>query len=393
MHFETAPAPRGASLAPARRSPVKTVRRDAATAALALVLAVFGATAPGISRAADAPAGSPRLVVDPPSHMTGEVARDAVVERTFVLSNAGTAPLKIQNIATTMNVELSSRPTEIAPGEKVSITASVDLMREKVAAILKQIEIQSNDPERPTLVLDLKILAVEYVKPKPDRARWISVQQEMDGTISSVLLSQDGKPFRILGHSTPPPGIDVVITPAPAPTDGAATEASSGPAAAAAAETGRPADPNAPSLAWKVAMTLRKNAPIGAITGSLILDVDHPLQKKVPIPLSGFMRPVIAVTPHELTLGELPAASTRVLEFFVRNFATEPIHVRKVEHALAGFGEATIEPIELGRRYKVKVPMDLSKAAPGPLRGSLRIYTDSRKVPFYSVPVDGVVTP
>jgi hypothetical protein len=273
-------------------------------------------------------------------------------------------------------MEIAERPQRIEPAGRFLLKVSVPLLRDPATGLRKQLEIQSNDPARPTLPLEMRIRSVEFVRPKPDKARWISVQQEMDGKISSVLVADDGAPFRILGISDPPAGIDVKYRHA-APQPGA-TNVPGG-------------DPSAPNTAWQVDMVLAKDAPVGAIAGRLDIRTDHPKQKIVPIPLSGFMRPVLAVTPYEVKLGEVPAATTKLHDFFVRNFATDSIGVTKVEHDLPGFGAATIEAIQLGRRYSVKLPMDLKDVPKGPIHGTIRIYTDSPKIPFYSVPVDGVV--
>jgi hypothetical protein len=378
-------APRGAALLFAAVVVAIPAFVAASTGSTSAAAAPSADTVPSKSAAkADAPAA--RLVVDAISWTSGEVARDAVVEHTFVLSNGGSAPLRISQIVSSNNVELSVREAEIAPGERLNLVAKVTLIKERPGAILKQIEVRSNDPDRPTQMLEVRIIAVEYVKPEPAKARWISVQQEMDGTISPVLVAVDKTPFRILSVTPAPPGVTVTYGPiAPPPAPGAAP-------AVAPASAPTPS-PDAASPAWKFSLTLKKDAPVGAIVGTMLIEVDHPKQKLVPIPLSGFMRPVLAVTPYEVKLGEVAHVSAKLHELYVRNFATEPIHVTKVEHDLAGFGAATIEPVELGRRYKVKLPMDLSKAPVGPFKGTVRIFTDSRKVPVYTVPVDGTVQP
>ena len=44
-------------------------------------------------------------------------------------------------------------------------------------------------------------------------------------------------------------------------------------------------------------------------------------------------------------------------------------------------------------REQVLARCHATGAPAGPLKGTIRIYTDSRKVPFYSVPVEGTVQP
>jgi hypothetical protein len=349
------------------------------------VLAQGTATAAPADTASSAPAApAPKLKVDPPSFESGPVSRDSVVEKVFTLTNEGDAPLRIDRIAATGNTELSSRPSEIPAKGKVEITVRVALLPERAIGLVKQIEIQSNDPNRPTVTVPLRIDSTEFVQPRPDRARWISVQQEMDGPITSYVKAVDGKPFRLLGVSTPPPGIRVTTTPV-----SAAEAAAREPIAGAPAES---LDPKGAHAAWKVVMTLAKDAPVGAIVGQLELTIDHEKQKVVPIPLSGFMRPIVAVTPHELVMGEIPVGSARTHSFFVKNFATEPIELTKVESDIPGFGEGVITVKEAGRSFDVKVAMDLAKSAPGPIQGVIRFHFASPKIPVYTLPVSAVLT-
>jgi hypothetical protein len=357
-----------------------------ASAARADGTAPVAPAAPAVAAegAAAAPATpAPKLTVDPPSFDSGPVARDSVVEKVFTLANEGDAPLRIDRIVATGNTALSSRPSEIPAKGKVQITVRIELLPERALGLIKQLEIHSNDPQRPKIVVPIRIESTEFVQPRPDRARWNSVQQEMDGTITSYVKAVDGKPFRVLGVSPAPPGIRVVTVPV-----SAAEAAARQPAADGATAT---LDPNGAHETWKVAMTLAKDAPVGAIVGQLELTIDHEKQKIVPIPLSGFMRPVVAVTPHELVMGEIPVGSARSHSFFVRNFATEPIELTKVDSDIPGFSEGVITVKEAGRSYDVKVAMDLAKNAPGPLQGVIRFHFASPKTPVYTLPVSAVI--
>ncbi len=307
----------------------------------------------------------PQLTVEERVHETGEIARDRVVEHSFRIRNSGGAPLTIHQVMLPSNLELVSRPTTLAPGEAGEVKVRVPLLNDRPLALLKQIELRTNDPETPSLVLELRILSTEYVIPKPDRARWISVQYEKPGTISPVLVALDGQNFDVLRTSSPPPGITVAF--------------------AAVQE-------NPQSVRkWKVDLTLAGDAPIGAIVGSLLVHVNHPKQSIVPIPLSGFMRPVMAVTPTALSLGELKLAQKTSHAFKLQNFATEPIHVIKVEHDLKGFPPATFVARTLGREYKIQLDFDPATMPKGSFRGALQIHTDSAKMPLITVPLDGTI--
>lgn len=310
-------------------------------------------------------AKQPKLVAEERVYTTGEIARDQVVDHTFKIRNTGTATLAIHDAVASPNLEIVSRPTSLAPGMAGEVHVRVPLLYDKPAALLKQIELHTNDPETPSFVLELKILSTEYVTAKPGYARWISVQHERAGAISEHFSAPDGQEFQVLRTTAPPAGITATISPAKKTPENHGE--------------------------WKVDLTLAEDAPVGAIVGTLLVYVNHPKQKIVPIPLSGFMRPVMAVTPNTLSVGELALTAKRSQAFVVKSFSTAPIQVTRVEHDLKGFPPASLETRTPGREYRIKLDFDPATMPKGAFRGTLKIYTDSPKMALLSVPIDGTV--
>ena len=274
----------------------------------------------------------PKLAVEERLHETGEVARDKVVEHSFKIRNIGDATLEILNVVQPPNFEVVSKPAALAPGEAGEIRVRVPLIHDKAAALSKQFELKTNDPDTPSFGLELRILSTEYVVVKPGFARWIYVQHELPGSIAQKLASRDGGDFEVLGLSTPPPGIT------------ASTKA-------VQKEVGGPRE-------WQIDLALSADAPIGPIVGTLLVQVKHPKQAVVPIPLSGFVRPAIVVTPNELRLGELSITAKTAQAFIVKTYSTAPMQVLRVEHDLQGFPPAVLETVKPGREYKVKLDFD-----------------------------------
>lgn len=329
---------------------------------LATVAAAFAASPSPAQEAAAAAAKQPKLVVEERVHETGEIARDKVVEHAFKIRNEGDAALVIHNVIAAPNLEILARPAALAPGESGEILVRVPLLLDRPLALLKQIGLETNDPATPSLVLELKILSTEYVVSKPGYARWIAVQKEKSGTISQRIVATDGQDFELLRTSDLPLGITSAIT----------------------SSRKDPAGPRE----WKVDLTLGADAPVGPIVGNLLLYVTHPKQSIVPIPLSGFMRPVIALTPSEFKPGEVELTKKLTQAINVKSFSTEPIHVTKVEHDLPGVGPATTATITLGREQMVRLEFDPATTPKGAMRGTIRIFTDSPKVPMIEVPVE-----
>ena len=121
-----------------------------------------------------------------------------------------------------------------------------------------------------------------------------------------------------------------------------------------------------------------------------MIHTDHPKDKVVRIPISGFVRPVIAVTPPVANIGSRDLTKEAYVgKLRVANFATETIAVTKVESDIPGV-TATFEPVEAGRTYNVV--MTFSPSIPkGELNGKVRIHTASPKVPVVEVPLRGTV--
>ncbi len=350
--------------APRLRTTSRAVSPQLPTAML-LFLVPLLVTAWSPARAEGQEVKQPKLTADERVHETGEIARDQVVDHVFKIRNTGQAALAILTVVLPPNLEIVSRPSSLAPGEAGEVHVRVPLLYDKPVALLKQIELRTNDPETPSFMLELRILSTEYVSAKPGYSRWISVQQEKPGTITQLLSARDGKDFEVLRTTALPAGITSTIS-------------------SAKKAPGSPRE-------WKLDLTLAGDAPVGPITGTLLVDVNHPKQSVVPIPLSGFMRPVMAVTPNALNVGELLLTKMESQAFTVKSFSTEPIRVTSVEHDLKGFPPASLEARTPGREYRIKLDFDPATMPKGALRGTLKIHTDSAKMPLLAVPIEGTI--
>ena len=52
-------------------------------------------------------------------------------------------------------------------------------------------------------------------------------------------------------------------------------------------------------------MTLSKEAPVGPVADHVLVRTNHPKQKRIEIPVSGFVRPMVAVTPPAVNFGKV----------------------------------------------------------------------------------------
>jgi hypothetical protein len=335
-------------------------RRAAFASAIAALLAV-----PLAAQSGGEVVKKPKLAVEESRHETGEIARDQVVEHTFKLRNSGDAPLLFLKIIQPPNLEIVNRPTELAPGAAGELKVRVPLLHDKAVALLKQIELQTNDPENPSFMLELRIRSTEYVVAKPGYARWISVQFEKPGTISQNLTARDGTDFEVQRTTAPPAGVTSAFS-------------------VAKQEPGKARE-------WKLDLTLAEDAPIGPILGTMLVYVNHPKQSIVPIPLSGFMRPMIAVTPPAVNIGTVKLVKKETQTISVKSFTTQAVLITKIEHDMSGIPAATFELLPDRREYMVRLEFDPATAPKGAFQGTLKVFTDNAKTPVVLVPVSGTI--
>ncbi|MCB1036593.1 MAG: hypothetical protein KDD47_22400, partial [Acidobacteria bacterium] len=219
----------------------------------------------------------------------------------------------------------------------------------------------------PSIVLTIKSDVKPYINAVPGYARFNIVQHEQEGTISQTLWSEDSNDFKILSVTAPYSFMKASFHEAKE----------------------EEKDENGKGRQWRVDLSMSADAPVGALTKHLEITTDHPKQKSVKIPISGFVRPVMAVSPPTADFRNIDQSETKRTNLLVRNFATENIKVTKVESNLENL-KAFLVAVEEGRRYRVNLEMG-PEMPKGPFVGVLTIKTDSPKVPELQVQVKGTV--
>ena len=106
-----------------------------------------------------------------------------------------------------------------------------------------------------------------------------------------------------------------------------------------------------------VEVRLSPESPVGALTGYIDIYTDHEKQKKASVPLSGFVRPVFAVSPYELDYSQLPTLELPLTHrLTVKNFAQEEIPITSVSTDVEGV-HTELEDVEPGRNYYLVVTL------------------------------------
>jgi len=312
--------------------------------------------------------GKPKAVAVEPIKDVGFVAKGDMATNEFVIRNDGDAPLELREVRAACGCTVADFDKVIAPGKTGKVRVTVDT-KSFSGPTAKGVTVYTNDPEAPTIELTVRATIDQFIKMKPGYARFITVQGESkEGKIVQTLWTPDKSPFEVVKVESPYPFLNVRFW--------------------EAKPEERLAD-NKDQQQWKVEIHLDNDAPVGALTQAVKIHTNHPKQKLIQIPISGFVRPVMAVTPPIVDMGQVDGKEPVRFSINVRNFATEPIKVTGIAGDVQGVN-AKIEPVQEGREYQVQVTFQ-PDARKGPVNGKLTLTTDSPKVPRIEVQLKGNV--
>lgn len=314
-----------------------------------------------------AAAGKPKAVVAEPIKEMGTIAKGEKAIHTFQIKNEGDAPLDITDVKASCGCTVAAFDKSILPGQTGNVRVEVDTSTFN-GAIAKGVTAYTNDVDLPQIELTVRVKVEPYVLVKPGYARFIIVQgEEKEGSIAQTLWATDGAPMDVVQVDSPYPFLKVAFREAK-------------PEERVADVTGKQ---------WRVEMTLASDAAVGALTEYVTVHTNHHRQKLVQIPVSGFVRPVIAITPPKADFGTLDLKEPFRRSFSVRNFATDPIHLSEPTPTVSGL-QAKLEPIQDGREYQLQITLN-PPMAKGPFAGKVTMKTDNAKLPVLELEVKGTV--
>jgi hypothetical protein len=307
------------------------------------VVVVVATVALCASRAAPC---APRVAVATRSLDAGTVVAGDRVRRTVAVRNDGDAPLALTASAAK---PLAVRVDPVVPaGATGRLRLELDTVGLAGPAELP-VRLATDDPTAPHVGLTVRVDVRHHVVATPGRARWVVVRGAGPVTVPQRLRALDGQAFRVREARSPVGALRVV------PPDGP------------------------PRAAWTVGLTLGPEAGVGALAGTVELALDHPRQRRLAIPVSGFVRPVVAVTPPALTVAD--AGGPWRARLHVRSFAEEPLELRRATTDVAGLSLA-VDAVEAGRAWLIRV-----SGPPTPAAGTIRVETSSPVEPVVEVAV------
>lgn len=339
------------------------MKRHLKTVNLALCCVVLAAAA------LFAQGAKPKAVVTEPIKDVGFVGKGEKAAHEFTIRNDGDAPLELREVRAACGCTVADFDKAIAPGQtgKVRVTVDTETFNGPIA---KGVTVYTNDPALPTVELTVRANVGQFVKVKPGYARYITVQrEEKEGAIVQSLWTADKSPFQVLKVDSPYPFLKVRFW---------------------EAKPEERLQEAADQQQWKIEMHLSNaDAPVGPLNSVVQVHTNHPRQKLVEIPVSGFVRPVLAVTPPVVDFGQIASGQPASVSLKVQNFATDAIKVTGFRGDLQGI-DAKIEPLTEGREYQVRVTLK-PEAIKGAFDGKLTLITDSPKQPWIEIQLKGHV--
>jgi hypothetical protein len=130
---------------------------------------------------------------------------------------------------------------------------------------------------------------------------------------------------------------------------------------------------------------------VGSLAEYVVVETNHPQQPQIKIPVSGFVRPLVVVTPEAADFGALKLdADGAYGSVLLKHYGTQPLEISAAETTIPGV-EVAIEPVEDGREFKVRVqlPPDMPK---GPFAGTISLSTNNPRKPTVEIPLRGTVS-
>jgi hypothetical protein len=314
--------------------------------------------------AADKP--QPKTVVANPIHDFGPVDKTAKLTHEFEIRNEGNAELRIREARADCACAVTTFDQTIAAAASGKVSVVLDPV-DLLGPVSKVVTVFTNDPAAPEVQLTLKAVVRPALLMKPGYVRYLYVQQEQTGVVTQTVWAADAADFRVVAVKSPYSFVKTAFWEA------------------------KPEErlPDHPGKQWRISTTIEPDAPVGPLAKMVEITTDHPHQKSLELPISGFVRPIVAVTPPSGDLGTHKRGEPFSGSLKVQTFSTEPIAVTEATSDIKGLG-VKLETVTEGRVYKVRVILEPDIPV-GQFSGTIKIKTASPKIPVIDVPLTGTI--
>jgi hypothetical protein len=338
------------------RSDIAMFRMPGFVSVLLLLLAAS-------SNAATAQTAGQVLVREPIKDF-GIVGLGTDPEATFTIENRGSATIEISVAPVAAGLKVVNVDRTIAPSASGTVRVAVDTFRAGMTTEWK-VDVTTSDPTTPSLQLTVKADVRNFLTVAPATARFNFVQYGPEGGTTHILSAQDDSPFEVVGVDAPAEFITVTWR---------------------ELKTAKERVPDLPGRQWKIDLTIKGEAAVGPIDGYAIVRTNHPRQPRAFLPVTGFVRPLFAVTPPSIALSVPPEPGDLAFRTLViKNFGEPALEITKAASDIAGL-RATIVPVDAGHTWHIELRRDPAVKEPW-TGGTLRLTTNHPKVRELTVPL------
>ena len=339
----------------------------------AVTLAAAGAPgllaqAPAKAEAAAAPANAgPKLVVPEDRKDVGTVAKGEPIKHVFILKNTGKADLHVTDVKPSCGCTVPEFDKVIKPGTEGKVTLTVDT-KNFSGPISKTALLMTDDPSTPQMTLFLSAVVKPFVEALPYGFFRITALSG-EASSSDVILVSDEAEFKPSKIETPNTFLKAALSPV------------------SEKELIKDRNPNQ----WKITLTAAADAPEGILGGTVKVATGVKRQPEIEIPLSGFVKPAVSVTPLSINFGNFDPkgdAVKRNVMLVNNNAQAASFAVTKAETNVPGIS-AEIVPVDKSR-VQVVLTVD-QKIKKGVFEGELLIKTTDKAKGDVKVPLKGVI--
>ncbi len=313
-----------------------------------------------------AAAGRPKAVAPEPIKDFGKVARGETLQHVFAVRNEGEGVLEITGVKPTCGCTVAQFDRSVPAGGTGRVEASVETDSFQ-GPIAKSIQVFTNDPDNPKLNLVIKANVKARIQAVPGYARFIAVQGEGTQSSTQTVWAAEFSELTVRKVESPYPFLKVGFR-----------ESKEG-----------ERKPEGKGRQWRIHLSLPADAPVGPLSDYVRVYTNHPEQEVLKIPVAGFVRPVLSVTPRVADFGRRELVEPQNVSLEIKNLGSDAVELGEVSSDLEGL-VAEIEALEEGRLFKVD--LTLAPGLPkGAFAGTLTISTSSVRQPAVEVTVRGVV--
>lgn len=316
--------------------------------------------------AVPASAQGPRAMPVEPVFDAGTVIRGAQIEHTFAIKNEGTAALRIREVDAACGCAVARFDQTIAPGKRGRVHTVIDTKTFR-GPIAKAVTVYTNDKNAAEIRLVVKADVRSVVEARPVYARFLTVVGAEHEASEHLLWSTQGPALEVERVVSPYPYLDARVAPA--------------------SEEER--DSAGGDRQWKLTLELGATAPVGPLADFVEVHTNNPELGVFKLPVSGYVRPVLAVTPQRADFGRRAVQEPYETALEIRNLGAAAVALVSVAVDVPGV-ESAIEEVEEGKVFMVRLTLTPAMRK-GPFEGKIQIETTSSLQPTVEVDLRGTI--